>query len=215
MIEEPTYIAAARGWQSKWQQAVVRTIESSRFDNNPLIVPVVNRNLLDKILREHYINYYAQMWDERGFGRVYRYKQNQWDSTGIRNTVTDLAIYQPGVDLATCGRKTCLGCPELEGCNKFIWAAYERKRAEWIAQYRAEDLETIEDAKSGKDSQSDKVRDIVDYAILNPENYMDDSGKWSVAMFVYHNNVNRVTGQMIKAICEKLAPTKKPKKERD
>lgn len=205
LMEEPTYMASARGWQSDWQQAVVRTIESSRFQNNPLLMPVVNRNLLDKVVREHYVNYVLEMFD-RGIGRVYFYKQSQWRKEGRRTGIADLAIYEPGVDLAKCGRSTCLSCPELATCDKYIWPQYERKREEWIDYYQTRDRETLE-AKKNKQTSGEVFIKMCDEAFSRVEEFKDDKGKISSALIIYNMKVGRNEAQNIKRVLEhKLKP---------
>ena len=115
-LEEPTFHLAARTWWKDWQQIIVQTIESTRFQNNPLLIPVVNRNLLDKTVREYYINYVIHMFG-RGVGRVYRTKHSQWEDRLKRTTAFNIYIYSPGIDLTECGRLTCLECPKLYGCE--------------------------------------------------------------------------------------------------
>ena len=198
MIEEPTYVAAARGWQQQWQQAVVRTIESSRFQNNPLLIPVVNRMLLDKIVREHYVKYVVEMFD-RGIGRVYEYKQSQWRQDGKRYSESDIAIFQPGVDLARCGRETCLGCPELSTCNKYIWPQYERKREEWVKYYQARDKETAQ-AKEAKKTSSDIFIEQCDQAEEMLETITNEKGDIDTALIMYHMHVGRNEAQRIKRV---------------
>ena len=202
MMEEPTYMASARGWQSDWQQAVVRTIESSRFQNNPLLIPVVNRNLLDKIVREHYVNLVMEMFD-RGFGRVYDYKQSQWQPNGMRSTKTDLAIFEPGVDLARCGRSTCLSCKEMPTCNKYIWPQYERKREEWIDFYQTRDRETLE-AKNNKDTSQDRFREIILEASKIIDKLKTVKGKLDTGLILYHVEgvTNREDARLIKNVLE-------------
>ena len=202
MMEEPTYMASARGWQSDWQQAVVRTIESSRFQNNPLLIPVVNRNLLDKVVRENYVNLVMEMFD-RGFGRVYDYKQSQWDSKGRRETKTDLAIFEPGVDLARCGRSTCLSCPELKTCDLYIWPQYERKREEWIEFYQTRDRETLE-AKNNRGTSQDRFREIVQTASQMVDKLKTSKGKYDIGLILFHVEgvTNREDARLIKNVLE-------------
>lgn len=142
VLEEPTFHLAARTWFKDWQRIIVQTIESTRFQNNPLLIPVVNLNLLDKTVREYYINYVIYMFD-RGIGRVYRTKHSQWHDRLTRSTAFNLYIPHVGLELAKCGRETCLGCKELPTCDKFIWPKYERLRAETIGEYQAKGEEQI------------------------------------------------------------------------
>lgn len=134
-LEEPTFHLAARTWQDQWQKIIVQTIESTRFQNTPLLIPCVNRNLIDKTVREYYINYVIEMYD-RGIGRIFRTSHSQWYDKLIRRTAFNIYFYGPGMLIAECGRETCLECPELPTCNKNIYPQYERKRAEAINFYQ-------------------------------------------------------------------------------
>lgn len=145
VLDEPTFHLAARTWYKEWQRIIVQTIESTRFQNNPLLIPVVNLNLIDKTVRAYYINYVINMFD-RGFGRAYRTKHSQWDDKQMKRTAFDIYIYTPGVELARCGRITCLGCKNLPTCDKYIWPQYERKRALVIEEYQKKGEEIIEKA---------------------------------------------------------------------
>ena len=137
VLEEPTFHLAARTWFNDWQRIIVQTIESTRFQNNPLFIPVVNLNLLDKTIREYYINYVVVMFD-RGIGRVYRVKHSQWEDKRTRSTAFNLYCYTPGFLLQKCGVDSCLKCAELSTCNKYIYPQYERIRAEMISFYQQE-----------------------------------------------------------------------------
>jgi len=117
VLEEPTFHLAARTWYDVWQRIIVQTIESTRFENNPLFIPVVNRNLIDKTVREYYINYTVEMYD-RGIGRVFRTKHSQWVDHLTRRTAYNIYLFSPGQLIAECGRDTCLECPELWKCIK-------------------------------------------------------------------------------------------------
>ncbi len=137
VFEEPTFSLSARSWYDVWQRIVTQTIESTRFLNTPIILPCVNRSLVDKVIREFYINYVIVMFD-RGIGRVYRTSHSQWTNDEYRETAFNIYVYKPGYDISKCGRLTCLGCKELPICNKYIWPQYERKRAAAIEFYQQE-----------------------------------------------------------------------------
>lgn len=175
VLEEPTFMLAARTWMKEWQQIVVRTIESTRFQNNPLFVPVVNRNLVDKTVREYYVNYVIVMF-ERGRGRVYRTKHSQWIEKFFRETAFELYVYTPALELAQCGRTTCLYCPELATCNKFIWPQYERKRAEMIEFYQKESEEVMakrETEQLGEDQLEKMAYKLIGKLIISQKGRVD------------------------------------------
>ena len=192
IIEEPTYIASARTWFNAHQQIVVRTLESSRFQNNPIIIPVVNRMLLDKIIREHYINYVIEMRD-RGVGYVYRTNHDQWQTKLWRTKISEIYAYQPGVEIARCNRETCLGCKQLATCEKNIWPRYERKREEAVNEYQAEDASKLETKKSA----GQKFKTKCDRAIKIAPTLIGTKGRYSTAMIMYTMQVNRQDARLM------------------
>lgn len=152
VLEEPTFHLAARTWQDQWQRIVVQTIESTRFQNNPLFIPVVNRNLIDKTVREFYINYVVEMYD-RGIARVFRTSHSQWYDRSTRRTMCNLYFYGPGMIIAECGRDTCLECPKLPTCEKNIYPFYERKREEAIKYYQAQGEKDLTRAEQKREKE--------------------------------------------------------------
>jgi len=201
VLDEPTYFASARSWQDKYQKLVVRTLESSRFQNNPIFIPIVNRNLLDKVIREYYLTHVIEM-KARGIGRVYKTTKDQWSDTLYRNRGPLIGAYYPGVDLARCGRKTCLRCPELPTCMKYIWPQYERKREEAIAKYREEDQRLMEDTR--RMSAGESFKENVERAWEIKADIVDEAGKFDTALIAYYLEVNRNDSQMIARVLKKL-----------
>lgn len=189
ILEEPTFMLAARTWMKEWQQIVVQTLESTRFQNNPIIIPVVNLNLLDKTIRQYYINYVINMF-ERGVGRVYRVVHSQWKDKTIRYTVGEIYAYYAGLELARCGRKTCLYCEELPTCNKYIWPQYERKREEAIAYYQKEGEKKVAKAEERKLT----FREMIAIASEEQEELKGRDGKFSAGKVMLRFNVGRVRG---------------------
>lgn len=194
VLDEPTYFAAARTWQDKYQKLVVRTLESSRFQNNPVLIPIVNRNLLDKVIREYYLTHVIEM-KARGIGRVYKTNKDNWSDTLYRSRGTFIGAYYPGVDLARCGRTTCLRCKDLPTCDKYIWPKYERKREVAISKYREEDQKLMADAKMK--SSGETFHDNCNRAWEAKDELLDDKGKFDIPTIRYHLQLNRTDAQMI------------------
>ena len=154
---------------------------------------------------KHYVNYVVELFD-RGIGRVYEYKQSQWLPDGKRYTVSDIAIYEPGVDLVRCGRETCLGCPELKTCDKYIWPQYERKREEWVRYYHRRDREMLEETQN-KHSSGDRFIELCDNALEVWDELTDDKGKLDSALIQYKFKVDRILAQqMIRVLKKKGQP---------
>jgi len=201
VLDEPTYFASARGWQDRYQKLVMRTLESSRFQNNPIIIPIVNRNLLDKTIREYYLTHVIVM-QSRGIGRVYKTTKDQWSDKLYRNRGPLIAAYQPGVDIAKCGRETCLRCPELNTCNKYIWPQYERKRESEVSKYREEDQKIMSETKHR--SAGEAFQANVAKALDMMADIVDDDGKPDTALITYYLGTNRTDSQMIARVLKKL-----------
>ncbi len=201
ILDEPTYFASARSWQDKYQKLVIRTLESSRFQNNPIFIPIVNRNLLDKVIREYYLTHVIEM-KARGIGRVFRTNKDQWSETLYRHRETRIAAYYPGMEIARCGRTTCISCPELPDCDKFIWPLYEKKRALEVSKYRAEDQKIMTEAKhrtAGEAFQANVAK-----ALEMKEDIRNESGQYDTALISYYLGTNRSTSQMVAKVLKKL-----------
>jgi len=206
IIEEPTYIASARNWHDEHQQVVVRTLESSRFQNNPIIIPIVNRNLLDKTIREYYINYVIEI-RSRGYGVVFRTWKDQWSDKIMRMKTSELFAVYPGMELARCGRKTCLRCPQLSTCNKYIWPQYERARAEAMDYYHSRDEDILSGSKIKTAGQN--FRELCDNASTIRQKLLDDKNKYSVAEIMYQFELNRNDAQLISKFLRMHFPPEK------
>lgn len=201
LLDEPAYFASARSWQDKYQRLVVRTLESSRFQNNPVIIPIVNRNLLDKVIREYYLTHVIEM-RARGIGRVYKTSKDNWSDKLWRSRGPLIAAYYPGMEIARCGRTTCLRCPALPTCNLYIWPQYERRREEAIAKYRAEDQKLMEATQKLTAGQT--FKEHVERAWEIKADLVDDEGKFDTALICYMLEVNRTDSQMIVRVLRKL-----------
>ena len=207
VLDEPTYFAAARTWQDQYQKLVVRTLESSRFQNNPILIPIVNRNLLDKVIREYYLTHVIEM-KARGIGRIYKTNKDNWSETLFRKRGSLIGAYYPGVELARCGRTTCLRCPHLPTCDKYIWPQYERKREAAIAKYRAEDQKIMAEAQ--KKSSGEAFHENCDRAWEIRSQLLDDKGKFDIPSVRYYLELNRTDAQMIsKFLNQKLKQLQK------
>lgn len=204
VLDEPTYFASARGWQDRYQKLVIRTLESSRFQNNPIIIPIVNRNLLDKTIREYYLTHVIVM-QARGIGRVYKTSKDQWSDQLYRSRETLIAAYYPGMEIAKCGRETCLRCPKLSTCMKYIWPQYERKREVEVAKYREEDQQIMQETKHR--SAGEAFQDNVARALDMKADILDDDGKPDTALISYYLGTNRNDSQMIARVIKKLEST--------
>jgi len=125
ILDEPSFAIGHRDWYRKVNQIIAKTIESFRFKIHPLFLPIANRNLLDKTVREYLIQFMVDVKD-RGEATIYRLKPSQFkDKTYYQNFCI---IKQGMLDMDKCSKDSCLGCPELNDCQIFR-ALYEKKKA--------------------------------------------------------------------------------------
>lgn len=66
VFDEPSYAIGKREWYKELNQALTKTIESFRFKVHPLFIPVVNKSLLDKTVREYLIQYQVNVYARGG-----------------------------------------------------------------------------------------------------------------------------------------------------
>ena len=71
VLDEPEYIAGHREWYKSQNQALVATMRSGRFKVHPVFLPVINKRLLDKVVRENLLQFMVNMTD-RGEADVYK-----------------------------------------------------------------------------------------------------------------------------------------------
>lgn len=132
VFDEPSYAMGKREWYKELNKALVQTIESFRFKMHPLVLPVINKSLLDKTIRSHLIQYQVTVKD-RGRAEVYRLRASQFEDKVYYNHFCELRF---GLfDKHKCAEPSCLECPKLMrkkseryACNLFR-ARYERKKA--------------------------------------------------------------------------------------
>lgn len=135
-FDEPQYAASNRDWYNQLNKALVKTITSQRFRLRPVFIPIINMNLLDKVLRSYLIQYHIHVTD-RGKGVVYQLEASQFEEKLYRSR---LCRIQYGLFDGECGRKSCLTCRDMETCPTFR-AAYERKKATWQSERDESQLE--------------------------------------------------------------------------
>jgi len=133
VFDEPSYAIGKREWYKELNQALTKTIESFRFKVHPLFIPVVNKSLLDKTVREYLIQFQVNVY-ARGKGTVYKLAPSQFQDKTYHEFFCEL--YYRMLDLEECEktngeepRDTCLGCDMITTCQVFR-AQYERKKAE-------------------------------------------------------------------------------------
>ncbi|MFX0142205.1 MAG: hypothetical protein ACFFDN_51680 [Candidatus Hodarchaeota archaeon] len=133
VFDEPSYAMGKREWYKQINQALVKTIESQRFLVRPLIIPIININLLDKTLRDYLIVFQVHITG-RGKALVYRIRASQGQDKIYRYLICRLEY--PILDFEKCkkeekakkkNKSSCLECRLLNTCN-LLRAQYERKK---------------------------------------------------------------------------------------
>lgn len=124
IFDEPSYAMGKREWYKDLNKALTQTIESFRFKMHPLVIPIINKSLLDKTVRDHLIQYQINVVD-RGKAVVYRLRPSQFVEKMYHENFCELYVHR---DFSKCPGNSCLDCPRVELCDT-IWAQYERKKA--------------------------------------------------------------------------------------
>ena len=125
IFDEPSYAMGKREWYKDLNKALTQTIESFRFKLHPLFIPIINKSLLDKTIRDYLIQYQVNVYD-RGKAIVYTLKPSQFLDKTYYETFCQLYIRM--LDKTLCKESSCLGCDKIMTCQVFR-AQYERKKA--------------------------------------------------------------------------------------
>jgi len=142
VFDEPSYAMGKREWYKEINQALVKTIESQRFLLRPLIIPIININLLDKTLRDYLVIFQVHV-TTKGKGLIYRIRASQGQDKIYRYLICrfeypilDFDSPQCKVDKALRNDSSCLDCEHLPTCQT-LRARYERKKASiQLARYK-------------------------------------------------------------------------------
>jgi len=148
VFDEPSYAMSHREWYKELNKVLVKTMESQRFKVHPILIPVINKALLDRTIRRHLIHYQIVVVD-RGYAIVYKIEPSQFVDKVFHYKLGEL--HYALADWHKCNRDSCLGCNKLKKktkhgryvCNLFR-AQYERKKQS-IQEERYE--EAAEEAK--------------------------------------------------------------------
>jgi len=147
VFDEPSYAMGKREWYKEINQALVKTIESQRFLVRPLIIPIINLNLLDKTLRDYLVIFQVHI-TARGKALVYRIRASQGEDKIYRYLMCRLDY--PVLDANLCAREleakqeeknqsSCLECRDIDSCP-LLRAQYEHKKmAIQLARYEQDE----------------------------------------------------------------------------
>jgi len=166
VYDEPEYGAGHRDWMANQNKALVATMRSGRFKVHPIFMPVINKRLLDKVIRENLIQFHVHV-KERGEASAYKVNPSQWTDKTYHDYLCDLYIEM--LDGDKCQEKWCYSCKEFQTCPYFR-AQYERKR-ESIQNARYEtDLSKAKNEEN-KDAPTDKFKRTLLYVSSNRDKY--------------------------------------------
>lgn len=212
VYDEPEYGAGHRDWMANQNKALVSTMRSGRFKVHPIFMPVINKRLLDKVIRENLIQFHVHV-KERGEASAYKVNPSQWTDKTYHDYLCDLYIEM--IDGDKCQETWCYSCKKFQECPYFR-AQYERKR-ETIQNARYEaDLNKAK-TEEGKDNPVDTFKKTLLYASDNREKFKvvkNDKESFSVELIELGLNcipsaaqkirrlLNVLSQEQIRKICE-------------
>jgi len=131
LFDEPSYAMSKRDWYKQINKALVKTVESFRFKGKPLIIPIINKALLDSDIRNYLIQYHVHVRD-RGRATAYRLYTSQLKASKVYNYEICKLKYKL-FDNNLCNKDSCLTCRKLNPRDKskrcmIFRARYERKK---------------------------------------------------------------------------------------
>lgn len=158
VFDEPQDALYNRDWQRDVNKALVKTMTSQRFRLRPVIIPIINQNLLDINIRKYLLNFHIIML-RKGEGYAYKLSASQIEDKLYREGICKI---QYGImDRNQCDKDSCLRCNQLHKKNPdgsfscTIWRSiYERKKE---AEINKRDQKSVEETKRrAANSLSDK-----------------------------------------------------------
>jgi len=198
VLDEPSYVLGKREWYNELNKILVQTIESDRYRVHPLLIPIISKDLLDKTLREHLIQFMIIMWD-LGRGDIYRLTRDHFNDKVLYHHVCGLKILTPKRNLQVeCGKHTCLECAKLPDCNKFIWPKYERKRNEIQMQRYKKGMDDIE----VKEKRKQSFRERITASKQNEETLTDEDGRYDITKLMLFHRVGEAYAYRLRKALE-------------
>jgi len=191
MFDEPSYAMGKRDWYKQINKVLVQTIESQRFKVHPLFIPIINKTLLDKTIRDHLIQFQVIVKD-RGKAEVFRLQASQFEEKVYHHFLCELhypligkcpkEYFEEG---KYRNKNSCLGCRKLKICPTFR-AQYERKKAA-IQNRRYEQAEMDASYMETRDMTDKQLAKLV-YAFK--DKIINDKGRVSaklIRVVLLHN----------------------------
>ena len=142
VFDEPEYEVGHQEWYKNQNRALTATMRSGRFKVHPLFIPVINKRLLNKVIRENLIQYHINMW-ERGEGTVYRLSPGVHTDKTYNPEVCEIRVGLLGYH--KCKKRWCPDCKSFkDNTCKLFRAQYEHKRGDIQDARYKEDLADAE-----------------------------------------------------------------------
>lgn len=164
-FDEPQDALYNRDWQKDINKALVKTMTSQRFRLRPVIIPIINQNLLDINIRKYLLQFHVIMI-RRGEGLAYRLTSSQTEDKLYRERICKLQYGM--MDSNRCKKDSCLSCKTLNKkiptgeyeCQ--IWrATYERKKGEEVNKRDKKSIEDQRNRESAKLSDKEVIIGII------------------------------------------------------
>ena len=148
VFDEPEYSVGHRDWYKDRNKALVATMRSGRFKVHPVFMPVINKSLLDKIIREHLLQFMVVLTD-RGEGTVYKLSPSHFaDETYTKFLCR---VYIEMLDVNKCDKPWCFSCKDFKDNScQLLRSQYEHKRQRIQDKRYKEDLDKSEKEEARK-----------------------------------------------------------------
>lgn len=148
VMDEPEYVAGHREWYKEQNQALVSTMRSGRFKVHPVFVPIINKRLLDKVIRENLLQYLVVM-EDRGEGTVYLMSPSHFTDETYTKYLCQIRIEM--LDVSMCEKTWCFDCKSFKDKScQLLRAQYEHKRQTIQDQRYKQDLDSSQKEEGRK-----------------------------------------------------------------
>ena len=148
VMDEPSYTVGHRDWYKAQNKALVATLRSGRFKVHPLFIPLINKSLLDKVIREHLLQFMV-VFEDRGEGTVYRLSPSHFTDETYTKFLCRVKFEM--LDVNKCEKTWCFSCKSFKDNScQLLRAQYEHKRQRIQNQRYKQDLDKSEKEEARK-----------------------------------------------------------------
>ena len=147
VLDEPSYTIGHRDWYKAQQKALVATLRSGRFKVHPLFMPVINKSLLDKVIRRNLVQFMV-VFKDRGEGTVYEMIPSHFEEVTYNRFLCRIRLEM--LDINICEKTWCFSCKSFKDNScQLLRAQYEHKRQRIQDERYKQDLDKslVEEAK--------------------------------------------------------------------